>query len=207
MKPIVLLDIDYTLLDARKLGMLTVDHLKGKFRKIIRVVGKQDWKALWALLKPEFQGLSYILFGNPAGFLQSPSVRASFLNPVHYQKSLFEDVLPALKRLQGKVSLGVFSQGLTHWQFAKLYLSGIEKYFEREILFVFPPRKVDKAREVLAQLPPNAKIYFVDDRLDVTEALSNHRVKVFLIRRDPRPISENGRVTKIKSLREILNFI
>ncbi len=207
MKPIVLLDIDYTLLDARKLGVLTVAHFKVKFHKITRTVAKQDWKALWALLKPEFQGIFYLLFGNPTGFLQSPSVRDSFLNPVHYRKSLFEDVLPTLKKLQGKVSLGVFSQGLIHWQFAKLYLGGIEKYFEREILFVFPPRKVDKAREVLAQLPPNAKIYFVDDRLDVAEALSNHRVKVFLIRRTPQPVPGNGRVTKIKSLREILNFL
>jgi len=206
-KPIVLLDIDNTLLDVRKLGVLTGKHLKGKLNRALQVVTKRDWKGLRRLLKPEFQGLSYLLFGKPAGFLQSPSARASFLSPAHYQKSLFEDVLPTLEKLQRKASLGVFSQGLVRWQLAKLYLGGIERYFKRELVFIFPPRKVDKARRVLTQLPSDVKIYFVDDRPDVARILSNHRVKVFLIRRDSRPVSRNSRIISIQSLRGILELL
>jgi len=205
-KAVVLFDIDSTLLNSAKIHALTAVHLLRKFKKVFGKLVKGDWKGAWKLTLPDRQGLEYLLLGRPRDFITSQAVKDSFLASKYYQDALFEDVLPTLKKLRGKVSLGVFSQGPVRLQHAKLYLSGIEKYFEREIIFVFPPRKVAKARQILAQLP-ETKIYFVDDRLDIAKALANHRVKVFLIQRDPSPVSRNGRVTVIRSLKEITNFI
>ena len=188
MKPVVLFDIDSTLLNSAKIHTFTARHLIRKFNKA------------------DLHALGYLLFGRPRGFLDSPAVEKSFLAPEYYRKSLFEDVLPVLKKLKRKAILGVFSQGPGRLQRAKLRLSGVERYFEREFTFVFPPRKVGKARQVIAGLP-KTKIYFVDDRLDIAETLANHRVQVFLIRRNPRLVTQNGRVTVIRSLKEILAFL
>jgi len=187
-KPIVLFDIDSTLLNGAKVRSFTAAHLIRKFSKA------------------DLRGLGYLIFGRPRDFLNSPTVKNSFLAPKYYQDALFEDVLPALKELKGRASLGIFSQGFARLQRTKLYLSGVEKYFKRELIFIFPPRKVSKAGQILAQLPEK-KIYFVDDRPDIAETLANHRVNVFLIRRSPSPVLRNGRVTVIHSLKEIINFI
>lgn len=181
-------DIDSTLLNSAKIHAFTAGHLIRKFNK------------------SDLQALGYLLFGRPRSFLDSPTVEKSFLAPEYYRKSLFEDVLPVIKKLKRKAVLGVFSQGPGRLQRTKLRLCGIEKYFERELVFVFPPRKVRKARQVIAGLP-KTKIYFVDDRLDIAETLANHRVQVFLIRRKPLSVTQNGRVTVIRSLKEILNFV
>lgn len=192
MGTVIFFDIDSTLLNSAKIHAFTAVHLLRKFNKA------------------DLQGLWYLLSGHPKNFLSSPTAKNSFLAPQYYRNALFEDVLPTLEKLKGKVSLGIFSQGPSRFQRAKLHLSGIEKYFSPELIFILPPRKTNKANQVLAQLP-NLNIYFVDDRPEIAETLANHRAKVFLIRRDPQPIFKNGRiierVIKIESLKEVLNFI
>jgi len=187
-KAIVLFDIDSTLLNGTKVYSATLTHLIRKFNRA------------------DLTALRYLLFRRPKGFLGSPAAKNSFLAPQHYRDALFEDVLPTLQKLKGKASLGIFSQGPGRLQRAKLYLSGIESYFSPELTFIFPPRKILKAKRILAQLP-KTKIYFVDDRPGIAAALANHRVKVFLIRRQSKPVPQNGGIIRIRSLKEIIDFV
>ncbi|MEX0587553.1 MAG: HAD family hydrolase, partial [Patescibacteria group bacterium] len=171
MKPIILFDIDSTLLNNAQIHALTFRHLLSKIEGLS-----------WRETLPDRQALGYLLFGKPEGFLESREAGRSFLSPDYYRDSLFEDAIPTLKKLQGKADLGIFSQGPRRLQRAKLKQSGIEKYFDPELVFIFPPRKISKARQVIARLP-KTKIYFVDDRSSIAKELINHRAQAFLIRR------------------------
>ena len=206
MKPIVLFDIDSTLLNSAKIHLLTAGHLFRKLKIVLGRLAKRDWRGAWKLTLPDRQALGYLLLGRPQGFIRSSASRDSFLAPGYYRNALFEDVQPTLKKLRGKAYLGVFSQGPVRLQHAKLHLSGIEKYFSPELIFIFPPRKVAKVKQIIAKLP-KTKIYFIDDRPEIAATLSNHRVKVFLIRRNSHSAGKNGRVTIIRSLKEILDFV
>lgn len=188
MKPIVLFDIDSTLLSGAKVYSATGSHLIRNFNRT------------------DLQAFGYLLFGRPKGFLGSPAAKKSFLAPQFYREALFEDVLPTLQKLKGKADLGIFSQGPGRLQRAKLYLSGIESYFSPELTFIFPPRKITKAKQILARIP-KTEIYFVDDRPGIAAALANHRVRVFLIRRRSKPAPQNGGIIRIRSLKEILAFV
>ncbi len=185
---VILFDIDSTLLNGAKVYSATSAHLIRNFNKT------------------DLQALGYLLLGRPKGFLGSPAAKNSFLAPRYYREALFTDVLPTLQKLKGKAFLGIFSQGPGRLQRAKLYLSGIEKYFSPELTFIFPLRKIAKAKQILTQLP-KTKIYFVDDRPGIAAALANHRVKVFLIRRQSKPVPQNGGIIRIRSLKEIIDFV
>lgn len=188
MRPVVLLDIDTTLLNSGRLLRSTVTHLIKNFNRA------------------DLQAIGYLLFGRPEGFLDSPAVEKSFLAPRYYREARFGDVVSTLKNLKGKADLGIFSQGPGRLQRAKLYLSGIEKYFDPKYVFILPIPKTSKINQVLARLP-KTKIYFVDDRPDIAETLANHRVQVFLIRRGQRSYLQNSGIIRIRSLKEILAFI
>ena len=205
MRPVILFDIDHTLINNRKLAPMISRHLLGKFRILGRELFAGDWEGFRNAFKPEFYALGYILFGSAGGFSKRKGVlEKSFFNPRFFRDSVFSDAVPILKYLKGKATLGIFSQGPRSFQVSKLTFSGLEKFFEKEYIFVFPPFKAARAKEVLAKLP-SKKVYFVDDREDVARVLLNHKVKVFTINRDNDSPSPAGSI-KVSSLEDLKKF-
>ena len=205
MRPVVLFDIDHTLINNRKLAPLIGRHLLGKFKILGRKIFNGDWNGFRTAFKPELYALGYLIFGSAGGFSKRKGVlERGFFNPRFFSDSVFSDAVPTLKYLKGKAILGIFSQGPRSFQISKLTFSGLEKFFEKEYIFVFPPFKAARAKEVLAKLP-SKKVYFVDDREDVALALLNHKVKVFTINRDNDSPSPTGSI-KISSLEDLKKF-
>jgi len=190
--PTVLFDIDYTIVDGHRLRALLIRHL---FHKIITL----------SSFIPDIKAAGYLLLGTPREFLTSGDAERSFLNPEYYKESIFPDVRPALKQLDGRVRLGIFSQGFYRLQHAKIALAGLERFFDLEIFFALPPNKKFRIKEVFEKLP-KGKIYFVDDRPNVVVPLSRLGVKGFLIDRRGRKRVSKG-IRRIASLTELSEII
>src|SRR3990172_3915251 len=205
MRPIILFDIDHTLINNRKLAPLIGRHLLMKFKILGRKIFNGDWEGFRTDFKPELYALGYLILGSAEEFSKRKGVlERGFFKPHFFRDSVFSDAVPTLKYLKDKAILGIFSQGPRSFQISKLTFSGLEKFFVKRYIFVFPPFKATRTKEVLDKLP-SKKVYFVDDREDVARVLLNHKVKVFTINRDNDSPSPAGSI-KVSSLEDLKKF-
>jgi hypothetical protein len=100
--------------------------------------------------------------------------------------------------------MGTFSQGiLPHLQKSKLYLSGIKENFQENLIFVLPPRKDQRLREVFAKTQKK-KTFFVDNRADIVQSLAAQGAQAILLQREHTDFSDPTKnFTLIRSLKEL----
>lgn len=118
-----------------------------------------------------------------------------------YSKALFDETIEVLKKMKYDYTLGIYSQGFESLQRLKIKFSGIENYFDKDLIFI----DRDKTQpEFVAKLPTGVMV--VDDKKEVIKTLSETRPDLELawINRLDQEKLEGPRARTIKGLNELL---
>lgn len=118
-----------------------------------------------------------------------------------YSGAVFSDVISTLEFLKNEYRLGIYSQGFDSLQRLKIRLSGIESFFDEDLIYI----NRDKLNsEFVATLPDGAII--IEDKKEVVEilkAISKFDV-VWINRKNDEGMTS---VDTIKSLTEFVELI
>lgn len=116
-----------------------------------------------------------------------------------YSKSLFPETINSLTKINDKYSMGIYSQGFESLQKIKIKYSGIEHFFDPNLIFI----NRDKTQvSFINQLP--AQVIVIDDKKEVIETLKQLRSDLNLIwlnRNDNEILDE---VKTIKNLGDLI---
>lgn len=118
-----------------------------------------------------------------------------------YSKSLFDETIEVLEKMKDKYILGIYTQGFESLQRLKIKFSGIENYFDKDLIFI----DRDKTKlSFIAKLPTKAMV--IDDKKDVIEKLKELRNDLKLIWINRINQDKINGVTTIKNLNQLLDF-
>jgi len=119
-----------------------------------------------------------------------------------YSNALFLETIEVLEKMKDRYYLGIYSQGFDGLQRIKIKYSGIELFFDQNLIFV----DRDKTRiDLVKKLPVGATV--IDDKKEVIKRLKQMRKDLRLIwinRIDDETIDG---VLTIKKLDDLINLI
>lgn len=167
MKEVILFDVDRTLIDTTKFKQ----KIKLKISQLLNISLEDFLKIEQGYVKKEegftdFIPQEYIKFlSNQFGFDES-KISNAFFDDDNFEDILYKDVLDCLKSLSESYTLGIFSESFKDFQILKLYKTGLLRYFNQNLVFIFQ-RKLTK--EAFSFLPEGC--FIVDDNLPVINAL------------------------------------
>ena len=174
-KPIILFDIDNTLLDTKKFVTQVFEQVRQLFELTqADFVAQKDAFYQTLAESTDFTPEAFVDFIAESNRSESELADAEkMVKAVSYfyddgalTNALFEDVVPNLERLSVGHTLGIFSQGDKKYQLKKIENSGLISFFDQRYMFI---EKRKTTPEYMQQLP--AHVTIVDDRLDVIAAL------------------------------------
>ena len=118
-----------------------------------------------------------------------------------YSRALFPETIGVLNKLKINFQLGIYSQGFDSLQKIKIKSSGIENFFDQNLIYI-NRNKLDP--EFIKKLPND--VIVIEDKKEVIEKLKDTgRFQLFWINRiDDQKIEG---VTTIKNLGELVNLI
>lgn len=201
MKRILLLDIDYTLLNTDILKVTLFE----KIAKAVKNPREEILASRGTYLRPLEKGTDF----NPDDYLRALSVKLkaelddlkeAFFENDNFIRALYPETLSVLNDLKKDFRLGIFSEGFEGFQTAKLKKSGMYEYFDPKII-VIERRKTEK--RALEKIPEGAII--VDDNFEVVEKLTNNKVDIIWLNRDALP-NKKG-FPSIKTLEELRKIL
>lgn len=116
-----------------------------------------------------------------------------------YSKALFPETIEVLEKMKNKYILGIYSQGFVNLQKIKIKYSGIEKYFNKNLIFI----DRDKThQDFVKNLPIKATV--VDDKKEVIETLKELRPDLKLIWINRKNDETIDGVKTIKNLKNLI---
>lgn len=202
MKPLLLFDIDSTLLNTNQLREFFDKSFADSLTvELSRVTTAKD-SYLAALEKStDFNPDDYI-----RSFCKDFKVDKKALTRIYfevldlYRQSLYPETMTTLRKLQTVYRLGIFTEGFRKFQLTKLKNSGIFDLFDRKLIFIHR-RKL--TANIINYLPYRA--FIVDDNPEVIEVLKKypHVTPVWLNRKDQ---SKDPTAVTIHNLKEILSI-
>lgn len=93
-----------------------------------------------------------------------------------YSKALFTETVEVLEKMKDQYILGIYSQGFESLQRLKIKYSGIENYFDKDLIFI----DRDKTKpDFVGKLPTGVMV--IDDKKEVIEALREMRMDLDLV--------------------------
>ena len=120
-----------------------------------------------------------------------------------YSKALFTETIEFLEKMKNDHTLGIYSQGFESLQRLKIKFSGIQNYFDEDLIFI----SRDKIQiEFVAKLPTG--VIVVDDKKEVIIRLSETRpdLELVWINRVDQEKLKTSQIKTIKSLDELLTI-
>ena len=186
MKKIILFDIDYTLIDTAKLRQLTQKEIQsaGNLSETELETAVKEFSLVLGTSR-EFSPRDYArflakYFANP---LLEEKITAIFNNPLLYKEALYPETIPVLQKLKEKYLLGIYSEGTLEFQTAKITLTGITDYLQKDLIFIYP----DKTGQATKLTEKMGKIFFIDDNpLHIKDLLSIPNASPIWIKRGPK---------------------
>jgi phosphoglycolate phosphatase-like HAD superfamily hydrolase len=184
-KPVILFDIDRTLIDTDKFSQT----YRKKFIKFLGIPPKK----LEKILAKYYSRISKHTDFVPEEFIKH-LINSLHKNNVHkiyeklhnlffesenFSKNLYPDTLPVLKDLKKHYSLGIFSEGHPVYQKTKLVKSNLYDLFNPKYVYIFH-RKTSP--ESLAQISPDTII--IDDDSSVISEIPKNFYPVWLNRKN-----------------------
>ncbi len=168
MKPIILFDVDRTLIDTTKFKQ----KLKFKISQLLNISLEDFLKVEQGYVKKgegftDFIPQEYIKFLSTEFQFDESKISKAFFDDENFQDILYGDVLDCLKSLSEHYTLGIFSESFKDFQMLKLHKTGLLTYFDQNLVFIFQ-RKLTE--ESLKLLPENC--FIIDDNLPVINALT-----------------------------------
>ena len=106
------------------------------------------------------------------------TVKLKKSNLTHFE--LYEEVQETLKKLAPIATLGILSQGEIAFQNKKLETTQIKQYFLSEHTHIVE-YKLDVMQEILGKYKGKAKVFFIDDWVDMLRAAKKVDPSVFTI--------------------------
>lgn len=197
-KPIILFDVDKTLIDTSKLFRhLILTELAAKTGLSADELNTKENEYIGSLPKyTDFDPINFLRFVTGEQDIDDLASKTVF-NPLFHQQSVFADAKPLLSSLQTRYRLGIFSEAVQYWQERKLALAGLTPFFEPDITFIWR-RKTDPAQLALLPTP----VVIIDDNPDVIVELENvNGVTPIWINRINSPAITNA--TTITTLTEL----
>lgn len=183
-KPIVLFDIDYTLFDVAHFDVNFHKKLAEMFSLDEKLVKEESIKTIIILIKEDhFLDIDkYLSLLLPKFKLEkhAKQIEEFLFEKDFFKEGFYPDVELTLKTLKNMVRLGVFSQGDTRLQGAKIDQSGFKDVFEKELIYIIKPKKLDFLPS-LQKLHGGDKIYLVEDKLEVLYEVNKKMSSLFTI--------------------------
>lgn len=115
-----------------------------------------------------------------------------------YSKALFPETIEILEKMKNKYILGIYSQGFESLQKIKIKYSGIEHFFDPNLIFI---NREKTHQDFVKNLPAKATV--VDDKKEVIEILKKLRPDLELIwinRNDDETIDQIRTIKKLDDL-------
>jgi FMN phosphatase YigB (HAD superfamily) len=182
----ILFDIDYTLIDTDKLRQLThqqiLKQLKISKAELARATENFS-KTLKSSLEFSPQRYSRFLANYFADSLIGKRVIDIFNEPAIYQQATYPETTPTLKILKQDYPLGIFSEGVRKSQIAKIALSGIINYLDRDLIFIYPKKK-GVMKSIIRKI---GRVYVIDNNLEhIIELSKINGVSPIWLKRGPK---------------------
>ncbi len=124
----------------------------------------------------------------------------------------FREVNSVLRELSQKASLGILSEGLSDFQRNKLFMTSIDKYFQKDYVHI-NEKKETVLEEILNKYKKNS-LFLVDDKLSILYLAKKISPSVFTvwIKRGPyassqNPIPDFTPDAIIENLKELITII
>lgn len=181
---IVLFDIDYTLFD--------MEHFDKNFHKELSVLLNLDEN----LVKKTSRGVitdlitkeSFIDIDKYINNLLQILMKKEFkkkvedilFNSSFFKKGFYEEVEEALKSIKKLARIGIFSKGDRKLQWAKIEQSGFKDFFQKDIIYIGAPSKMDLVPEILEK-HKNDIVYLIDDKPVIINDIKKYMPSVFTI--------------------------
>jgi FMN phosphatase YigB (HAD superfamily) len=116
---------------------------------------------------------------------------------------IYEEVVAVLTEVSKSAIIGIFSEGELDHQLSKLLNTDIKKHFHDEHIHIFT-KKLESLAEVLPKYS-GKRLFFIDDRLDVLQAVKNSDPEIITIW-IKRGLHSDMVVPGFKPDREVLNL-
>lgn len=164
---IILFDIDRTLLDTDKLKDKIqnerLPELFGVTAQQLEPITNEYLSSLNSTVEFSPRVYTKLLVDKLDKDKQKAALDIFLNNPIDFQTALFPEVISTLKKLHQKHYLGIFSEGDLEFQKAKLKQSGIKKFLDPKLTFIFPT-KTNKTNSVWKKIKNyQTPSFIVDD--------------------------------------------
>lgn len=120
-----------------------------------------------------------------------------------FKECVYPDVVPTLRALGKKTTLGIFSQALTGFQKLKIEYSGLSPFFDKKHIYISRNKKT-LAPKLFPTLDIRS-VAVVDDREDVANVLLPMGVKVFFLDRTGNKTCPRGAIP-VQSLYQLITL-
>jgi FMN phosphatase YigB (HAD superfamily) len=203
-KGIVLFDIDRTIFDSEKL----VSKINQRMKKLL---GDINEDLFLSIKKKYMDSLKFDREYNPENYINVICSELNFKNPelledIYYGKEniyedcVFPDAYKIFEELKTPYKLGIFSEGTIRFQNHKFISSGLKKYFEPELVFIFDNKSLPESLNII---PKDSII--VDDKESVCEYLTKAEFRaVWLNKKDDRISNNFQTIDNLLELKEKL---
>ncbi len=169
MKPCILFDIDFTLIDTNKL------HTRIKRYLFNLKNAPFVWNNIAAVR--HVATYTHIKDLNPTRF------ERTLFDPLYYTQAVYPDVEASLMTLKQFARLGIWSEASPRLQYIKLFFSRLYNFFDPNLISITPSKCA--LLPLLAQrFGPN--LYIIDDRPDMLKTARNYNIHTVLIDRNKK---------------------
>lgn len=172
-KPLILFDIDRTLIDTNQLRIL-------QRKTLAKALEISEDEIADAYL--EYYGTMEETYGfRPRDFLGLLTRRCHlpieklndiFFHPKNFQQVLYPEVLAVLTKLrQQNYTLGLYSMGETEFQEHKIIVNNLINFFDSKHRYISEDKTDKKMRKIIESLPENTII--IDDKPEIMAFLEH----------------------------------
>jgi len=166
-KKIILFDIDDTLIEVHRMSKMLYQQMANKAGITLEeVVAAKERYKLTIEKTSDYKPDDLMVFVYHDLKTETSKQINPFAERKNYKESLFPEVKTVLEKLKKNYILGIFSEGFMEYQSDKIKLSGLNKFFDKNLIFI-ERRKTNP--ESIKKLPIGSII--VDDRKEVIEKL------------------------------------
>jgi phosphoglycolate phosphatase-like HAD superfamily hydrolase len=170
-KPLILFDIDKTLINTEQLKVLQMASLAEHLNSDAKTIDKIRLEEYYSQLEEtsDFRADEFLAFLAKKFQTSLEDLQDVFYHPKNFQAVLFPEVKEILGKLHNEgYPLGLYSEGEKKYQEHKLQTNNLLQIFAHQHRYVLA-RKMDK--KVIANLPENTVI--IDDKAAVIDFLKH----------------------------------